>query len=89
MPYIKQERREHFKDIDNAFKFKQDTDIIFMKGDLTYCAYKLAKQFIKVKGKNYQNISDAISALEDAAHEIRRRILNPYEDEKIKENGEV
>jgi len=43
----------------------------------------------KVRGKSYNSISAAISALEDAAHEVRRRVMVPYEDEKIKVNGDI
>ncbi len=59
------------------------------KGELTYLVYAIALQDIKDKGKSYTNISSAISCLIDAAEELRRRHLNPYEDLKIKENGDV
>ena len=85
MPYIEQNRRAIFnKHLEGLL----DSSHI-EKGDLTYCVYHLALQYIQVHGQRYQHISDACSALADAEAEIRRRILNPYEDKKIVENGDV
>ena len=58
------------------------------KGDLTYLVYALGLEFFKGR-ESYTRISTAISSLQDAAEELRRRHLNPYEDLKIKENGDV
>jgi|GEM_PF-1839934 len=57
------------------------------KGHLTYCVYFLAIQWIPKKC--YADISAAVGALEDAAHELRRRHLDLYENEKLVENGDV
>jgi len=52
--------------------------------------YALGLEYIsKTGGDSYTSISTAISCLNDAAEELRRQHLNPYEDEKIKENGDV
>ncbi len=59
------------------------------KGDLNYCVTQLALHYIKAHGKSYTNISEAASALVDAADEIKRRLLGPYENQKIKENGDL
>lgn len=88
MPYTKKEDREKFepelKKLIDKIK-KAET----AKGDLTYLVYVIALEYIKSKGKSYTNISSAISSLQDAAEEMRRQVLNPYEDEKIKENGGI
>jgi len=39
--------------------------------------------------QNYQRINDIIGACEGAKAEFQRRIVNDYEDSKIKENGDV
>jgi len=39
--------------------------------------------------QNYQRINDIIGALEGAKAEFYRRVVVPYEDKKIKENGDV
>jgi hypothetical protein len=41
------------------------------------------------KGKNYQTVNDIVGALEGAKMEFYRRAAAPYEDLKIKENGDV
>lgn len=58
------------------------------KGNLTYLVYAIGLEYFKGR-ESYTRISTAISSLQDAAEELRRRHLNPYEDEKIKENGDV
>jgi len=84
MPYIPQARRINFTpELDDCL------DHIIEKGDLTFCVYYLALNLAKSRGMNYTNISTAISCLEDAAAELRLRHLNPYEDRKIRENGDI
>jgi len=84
MPYIKKVERAFFDEqLDDLGLHRMD------KGDLNYCVTKLALYYIKVHGKSYTNISDATSALVDAADEIKRRLLGPYENQKIKENGDL
>lgn len=80
MPYIPEADR------DAIFKGEKKIE---KKGELTYAVFQLALDFIGAQGINYQNISDACAALHDAELEIRRRVLNPYEDEKIKQNGDI
>lgn len=71
-------------------------------GDLNYVLFKYAKYHIKPSYNNYKGFIGSIhKAMEqvvlkvyideyrEAAAEIRRRILGPYEDSKIKENGDV
>ena len=84
MPYIDKTKRVRFDvGLDNLLD--KDTK----KGELTYCVYKLATQYIQQKGLNYQNSSDACAALADAEFEVRRRVMSLYEDFKIKQNGDV
>lgn len=132
MPYITKKQKE--KILKNIIAFKKghnykgvslekSLEIIGKqlqeKGELTYCVYKLAmeymkkqgitfeielitddtpcsniyprkvQQFLKIDKGSYTEISNAISTLDDAAHELRRRFLNDYEDLKIFENGDV
>jgi hypothetical protein len=37
----------------------------------------------------YTNVSNWIDGVHGAERELTRRLLNPYEDLKIKENGDV
>lgn len=86
VPYIKQDDREKYKD-----RLAQVAVDLFRqsKGDLNYCVTLLAWEWAKSHGGGYTNISNAVGALQDAAAELRRRQLDPYEDEKIAENGDA
>ena len=85
MPYIAPEDREQYELALEELTFEAECK----KGELTYVLYAAALEYIEAKGVSYTTVSDAISCLTDAAEEIRRRILNPYEDKKIEENGDV
>jgi hypothetical protein len=82
MPYIKAEDREALDkyplSVQNA-------------GELNYVITKIALAYwTGVNGKqNYQKINDIVGALEGAKMEFYRRVVAPYEDGKIKENGDV
>lgn len=82
MPYIKKDRREQCDevvDIMNVVHVNAD-------GDLNYILYKYCKNNIKPSYNNYKNY---IGELRQCATEIERRLLAPYEDTKIEENGDV
>lgn len=74
---------------------KRDRDLIdkgmvpSSKGELNYKVTMEAIAYVQRAGVSYSNISEAISALTDAAAEMRRRLLDPYEDGKSVENGDV
>jgi hypothetical protein len=55
-------------------------------GDLNYILFTYCKRTIYPSYNNYKNF---IGELTECAAEIRRRLLSPYEDEKIKENGDI
>jgi len=79
MPYITQTRRKEI----------QEGSTPKCKGDLNYICYAFGLEYIKEHGNSYQNISDAVDALRGAAEELKRRVQDPYEDKKIKENGDI
>lgn len=56
-----------------------------MRGNLNYFLFSMAKKSCA----NYAEYADFLSELTEAGEEIRRRLLAPYEDRKIKENGDV
>jgi len=55
-------------------------------GDLNYILFTYCKRFIKPSYNNYKNY---LGELNECVTEIRRRLLGPYEDLKIKENGDI
>ena len=86
MPYTKEEDRTELmrKAIDVL------TDEIKNKGDLNYTICQLTGQLIlKTGGLGYTNVSNWIDGVDGAERELTRRLLNPYEDKKIEENGDV
>jgi hypothetical protein len=58
-------------------------------GELNYVLTMIVLGYHKRKGARYQTINDVIGALEGAKAEFQRRIVAPYEDAKILENGDV
>lgn len=60
------------------------------KGDLNYTICELVGNLIlKNGGMSYTTVSNWIDGVHGAERELTRRLLNPYEDEKIEENGDV
>lgn len=79
MPYVHPNRRDDLDSWDRARS----------SGDLNYQITSLLTRYLKHHGLSYQTCNDIVGALENAKHEFQRRIQDPYEDEKIRENGDV
>ena len=58
-------------------------------GELNFLITALCIEYLNTNGTNYQRINDIVGALEGAKLEFYRRVAAPYEDQKIKENGDV
>jgi len=82
MPYIDDERKR-------AIWITIDGETPQTAGELNYCFTFVALEYLKARGKSYQTINDILGALEGCKQEIYRRVAVPYEDGKIKENGDV
>lgn len=83
MPYIKQEDRNGFH---QALALMP---LIHTPGELNYLISKLLFSYAHHSGLSYQKINDIIGALEGAKLEFYRRVAVPYEESKIKLNGDV
>jgi hypothetical protein len=57
-------------------------------GELNYMITEVINDYLK-RSFNYQRINDVMGALEGAKFEMYRRLAAPYEDKKLKENGDV
>ncbi len=87
MPYILNNQRP---DVDT----KTDPIIELIKalpveeqdGVLNYTVTRIIKH---VYPKKYFHYNRALGVLSAIAHELYRHVIGPYEDEKIKENGDV
>lgn len=82
MPYVKQEQRERLDDIVEDMA----SAAVKADGDLNYVLYAYCKRYVTPSYNNYKNFC---GELRQCATEIERRILAPYEDIKIIENGDV
>lgn len=82
MPYIKKERRIELENILQEMIFEN----VKADGDLNYILYALCKRHVEPSYNNYKNFC---GELRQCATEIERRLLGPYEDTKIDENGDV
>lgn len=85
MPYIKQEDRDKLKPLVDAMESTE----IKTPGELNYLLTLLTHRFLNQKPESYQEYNDAIGALEGAKLELYRRHIASYENDKIKENGDV
>lgn len=92
MPYIKSKARDYYKHVGNLDDVATALCTICLpnaKGDLNYIITYLVKRYLAEHGVSYFTASAMIDAVHDAECELRRRVLDPYEDKKIKENGDV
>ena len=79
MPYIKQERRDAIAGGDAP----KDA------GELNFALTNIVDRYLQNRGLRYVHINEAVGALECAKLEFYRRIAVPYEDQKMKESGDV
>lgn len=77
MPYIDKQTR--------AFLNNREPQNV---GELNYLITKTCLDFVGTE-KSYALYNAVVGALESAKLEFYRRVVAPYEDEKIKENGDV
>lgn len=89
MPYIKKEYRN---EIYEAVDFTDPTafgDAAHNAGELNYIITSILLEYIYKKGELYSIYNEVIGVLECAKLELYRRHIASYEDEKIKENGDL
>ncbi len=79
MPYIRQIERDDLKNDPRPLT----------AGQLNYMVSVLIKRYMSTHGLSYKTINDIVGALESAKAEFQRRVVGPYEDTKIIENGDL
>lgn len=88
MPYIKQIEREDFeKGLNDLRKVMRESCL--EAGHLNYIITVVINEYAYNRGLDYSRINDVVGALESAKAEFQRRVVAPYEDKKIKENGDL
>ena len=81
MPYVKQENRAELDEVVELMDAVMNID-----GDLNYILFKFCKTKLIPTYREYKSF---IGELNECVAEIRRRLLAPYEDKKLIENGDV
>lgn len=87
MPYIKKEQRPQIDEllaplVNHLKSLPQEEQ----DGALNYVITKILKQLYPLK---YFHLNRALGVLSAVKQEFYRRVVAPYEDSKIKENGDV
>ena len=80
MPYISQVRRKAVRTVET------EAD---QAGELNYEITTLVNSYVRRHGLKYEVLNAVVGALESAKAEFQRRVVAPYEDRKIQENGDV
>jgi hypothetical protein len=87
VPYIKKEQRKIVDEkIIHLAEAIKTCGVENRAGVLNYSISILLKELYNTK---YAEVNEAIGMLECTKQEYYRRIAAPYEDQKIKENGDV
>ncbi len=87
MPYILDADREKLRSATDAIAASIDASTT--AGDLNYMVSLMAKAYVEAKGLRYEHLNAVVGALDSAKAEFQRRVVAPYEDQKIAENGDV
>ena len=82
MPYVKRKSRDAL----NKVVVAMSEAGVKADGDLNYILFRFCKYHVAPSYNNYKNFCGEIH---QAATEIERRLLAPYEDAKTLENGDV
>lgn len=85
MPYIEQDRREAIK----ASGGYLNLNSLRTPGELNYALSEVAKAYLKGKPVRYDSMAEVVAAFDNAKDEFRRRVLHPYENSKIEQNGDI
>lgn len=91
MPYLNQNQKEN---IDNKGGYDVydkfgSLDIKDLVGALNYLNFRIVKIWIGRNGKKYFVFAAIVGTLVCCIFEIYRKLIAPYEEEKIKENGDI
>ncbi len=87
MPYISQKQRPEIDNLIAPFiKHLQTLLVEDQDGSLNYAITKIIKNVYPTK---YFHLNRALGVLTAITHELYRKIIGPYEETKIQENGDV
>jgi hypothetical protein len=81
MPYI--------EDVNRRCDLARAVAVPANEGELAYALAVVCDDYIAHKERSYEMLTGVVAQLESVKHEIQRRFVDPYEDEKRAVNGEV
>lgn len=86
MPYIKQILRNH---IDGPLREFLERVGVLSEGELNYIITQMCHVYLRDTAHDYRALNAVVGVLTCAKDEFVRRVVAPYEDRKIAENGDV
>jgi Domain of unknown function (DUF6899) len=87
MPYIKKDQRPDIdKLIEPLIRHLKSLPMEEQDGSLNYAVTRIIKN---VYPQKYFHYNRALGVLTAITHELYRKVIGPYEDTKISENGDV
>jgi len=87
MPYIERSERAKYDDVINQIiRILNKVSIDNIDGELNYLISKIFKDLYEPR---YFDYNRAIGVLESVKQEFYRRVVAPYEDNKIIEKGDI
>ncbi|MEM4727151.1 MAG: hypothetical protein QXD04_02710 [Candidatus Bathyarchaeia archaeon] len=87
MPYISRDRRPKYeKVLEELIGILKALPVEEVDGELNYVVTKILKEGYPLR---YFHLNRAMGVLECVKQEFYRRVVAPYEDIKIRENGDV
>lgn len=90
MPYVTERQKAQLKPLTDALVVFMGQNREMKAGDLNYIITTVVNQWLAQKSKvGYEEMNAAMGALVGAQAEFYRRMVAPYEDQKMEENGDV
>jgi hypothetical protein len=84
MPYIEQGARQKMKKAMGDLMQQVTTE-----GELNYAISKILRLYLKKHPLRYAILNEIMGVMESAKIEFYRRVVTPYEETKIIENGDI
>lgn len=80
MPYINEDQREYLHMAEAVAE---------NPGQLNYQLFIYIKRYMKLQGRSYKTYAEIEGVLSHISKELYRRSVEPYEEKKMLENGDI
>lgn len=91
MPYLFDAQKDEAEEqgLRDAVHYSSTMSLKNFVGYLNYAITRHAKTWLKKNGQRYFSLCAIVGTIICSVFELYRRVVAPYEDTKIKENGDV